>query len=1151
MKKFIYSILLLLFTLYYAKAQDTEPASPTLITSNFTWFKSTDTADTHLSVKSGSNWWNFAREPWVNKYFIRLSDSTTTYITPNYLKTHSSSIAHADSLFALAEKLSNKSSTPSASTTFFPSWLGVENYAYPLIGNPSNFITTINGIAAGGDLSGTYPNPTINTINGVTKGYYDFTSSGQTQLNTKQPMLISGTNIKTINGSSLLGGGNLTISGGGGSYTANQPLNITGSVISLDTTTAIAGVQTKGAAQNQFNTLSSQVNTATQQLTDNPGIPALSGYTTNIAVAYGTIRIYPNATKAFQLRRAKDNVTQDFYFDSDGNVNRDDINKFLDGYRGYLTIWYDQSPNGVNAIQTAPELQPYITVEGGVVKVRFEELYTGDAGHALTYTLASPINVNNTTVFSAYSSYIASGIDSDYPVANFSSRYLMSSANAKLDLYIDGANTTKPDALSLNGTSTSSLYSWSHNNYWAINSNSSTVKVSSNYSNVSLSPVSSYTETQFKIGNKYATNGNPFSGDIYTYIQYSTSQSDAILDTLASRLKIPYTLVTPIDNNISVVICGDSESNGRGAVDNKSYSKQMNSLQKTWLINFARSSNSYAFQNSKNHNSSIDACITPGKTNILFTWLGTNDLSGAVGPVVSLSTTYNNAISYAQARHTSGFNKVVMLTAMDRGSVGSFASFNNILKTDTTNFDAVLDVAADSSLMFYPGFNGSTTGQSSPDLVYFSSDRTHLTNEGYKKISSYTDNYLESITSNSLSVPYARRIKKLEDYISGLQNNTILNRNAIQHGSLGVDSNLYVNHIYSSEKPLTDLYIDANKTSSTANIGNLYFNNLGYSHITFGTSTIPVTGIGYTFTYTPAPTINQLAIALYNPHSTTSTIYFLNNGSNPINNAYIQEGAGSSATLLLYSLYKLTLESNQSPVALNTIGQDGFAVAPINIDGTYYPLTGTYGETAAPDAFLSLSPGLAGTKGAFMRTHLGVDQTIPDLGAFTYANQSGTNRLAFVPSGSTYKRFALTNDVTPTNGQIAIGNGIDYSVANILSSGNIDISNGAGSITIGNKSYSLLSNRTTITDANYSALSTDYLISYTSLTTSRTVMLIPLADKQMQEIKDESGTAGTNNIIISAPSGHAIDGLSSKTINTNYGDITLFYVASSGNYFTK
>ena len=52
----------------------------------------------------------------------------------------------------------------------------------------------------------TYPSLTeLTYVKGVT-------SSIQTQLNGKQAALVSGTNIKTINGSSILGSGNLTIS---------------------------------------------------------------------------------------------------------------------------------------------------------------------------------------------------------------------------------------------------------------------------------------------------------------------------------------------------------------------------------------------------------------------------------------------------------------------------------------------------------------------------------------------------------------------------------------------------------------------------------------------------------------------------------------------------------------------------------------------------------------------------------------------------------------------------------------------------------------------------------------------------------------------------------------------------------------------------
>ena len=62
--------------------------------------------------------------------------------------------------------------------------------------------------AQGGDLSNYY-----------TKGETD------TLLGEKQPTLVSGTNIKTINNESLLGEGNINIQGGGGSITVDTSLD--------------------------------------------------------------------------------------------------------------------------------------------------------------------------------------------------------------------------------------------------------------------------------------------------------------------------------------------------------------------------------------------------------------------------------------------------------------------------------------------------------------------------------------------------------------------------------------------------------------------------------------------------------------------------------------------------------------------------------------------------------------------------------------------------------------------------------------------------------------------------------------------------------------------------------------------------------------
>lgn len=60
------------------------------------------------------------------------------------------------------------------------------------------------------------------------------TASDKTTWSGKQDALVSGTNIKTINNESILGSGNITIQGGGSSYTAGDNIDITNDVISVD-----------------------------------------------------------------------------------------------------------------------------------------------------------------------------------------------------------------------------------------------------------------------------------------------------------------------------------------------------------------------------------------------------------------------------------------------------------------------------------------------------------------------------------------------------------------------------------------------------------------------------------------------------------------------------------------------------------------------------------------------------------------------------------------------------------------------------------------------------------------------------------------------------------------------------------------------------
>jgi hypothetical protein len=100
-------------------------------------------------------------------------------------------------------------------------------------------------------------------------------------------------------------------------------------------------------------------------------IPFLLDAYPNAAASY-SLRLLKSSYSgsAVRVRRSSDNTEQDIGFTASGNLDTSALLAFtgtgaLDN--GFVTTWYDQSGNGVNALQTIAISQPQIVSSGAVI----------------------------------------------------------------------------------------------------------------------------------------------------------------------------------------------------------------------------------------------------------------------------------------------------------------------------------------------------------------------------------------------------------------------------------------------------------------------------------------------------------------------------------------------------------------------------------------------------------------------------------------------------------------------------------------------------------------------------------------------------------------------------------------------------------------
>jgi len=202
-------------------------------------------------------------------------------------------------------------------------------------------------------------------------------------------------------------------------------------------------------------------------------------------------------------------------------------------------------------------------------------------------------------------------------------------------------------------------------------------------------------------------------------------------------------------------------------------------------------------------------------------------------------------------------------------------------------------------------------------------------------------------------------------------------------------------------------------------------------------------------------TTNSLTDLIFQPPSTIQSNIRYEGRSSPFENFALSTGSTTNSN---YPEWQMGFPANPTLVISSATAANTSVMAPTG--GNSALRFGNFGiGTATTSPFASdptaslhiIRAGTATVGTAPMKFTSGVDLGAAEVGAFEFGPLTAVPsipRLAFTPSGTTRKRFALTNDAAPANGQIPIGNGTDFTTASIVQGTGITITPGPGTLTI-------------------------------------------------------------------------------------------------------
>ena len=403
------------------------------------------------------------------------------------------------------------------------------------------------------------------------------------------------------------------------------------------------------------------------------------------AAAYGVKRLVAGyAGPCLRVVRASDSATLDVGFLSDGWIDAPALFAFLVGTTGKVDIWYDQSGNTRNALQTTDARRPTIsaTPVGGRFAINFQAAYAA-LGQYFDMPATVSVDRRDCTVAAIGLPSVDGGLTWDL------------SANGTMMLYDSGSG---------NVTSQTVLYTGSALNARSQDSGQSCISVlasgasgytsSTNDLEATGSAISTATVTTGRIGATNFAVAHKFSATALWqgFIVWGQAFTAAQLKTLRRAAYREFDILPQIRDNI--VFPGDSISFGVGAY-NQTLQQQMAPL----LVkpcNVWNMSEGGRTLDDMTTNIAARLALTKrtGAKNICVVWGGTNNIKNGE----TAAATYAKLLTLCALVRAAGYICIV-LTADPRTDWALDAvrlAYNTLMRDNWATFaDAIVDVGAD------------------------------------------------------------------------------------------------------------------------------------------------------------------------------------------------------------------------------------------------------------------------------------------------------------------------------------------------------------------------------------------------------------------------------------------------------------------------